>query len=311
MVTDIVATPLDQCARAVCLCRPAAFGFNPQTAGTNHLQQAGAGVDDAGAAIAEFDTLVARLRASGVRVGVLEDRPEPVRPDAVFPNNWVSFHRDGTCVLYPMQSENRRLERRPQDILAVARELGFIRQRTLDFTVSEAEGRFLEGTGSLVLDHVQRIAYLARSPRSDESVAEEWCAQLGYSLEAFDASTTEGDSIYHTNVLLWIGARVAAVGLDWIAPPDRARVRDRLRASGRTLVELGTPQLSAFAGNMLEVQAQDGGTRLVMSRTAANSLTAEQRQRIYANTDEVIVMDVPVIELRGGGSVRCMLAEVP
>lgn len=311
MGRDNDAARSTQCARAIIMVRPAAFGFNPETAGTNHFQQRGAGVDDAATGRNEFDAMVTRLRAAGVRIGVLEDRADPACPDAVFPNNWVSFHRDGTCVLYPMQSGNRRQERRPHDILAVARELGFIRQRTLDLTPAEAGGRFLEGTGSLVLDHVARVAYCARSPRSDDRVAREWCDLLGYSLEAFDANTADGASIYHTNVLLWIGERVAAIGLDWIAESDRARVGERLRASGRTVVELGTAQLEGFAGNMLEVQTVDGGTRLVMSRTAARALTSAQRESIEAGTDEVIVIDVPVIEQRGGGSVRCMMAEVP
>ena len=314
MTLVTVERTTDQCAGAVCMVRPAAFGFNAETASTNHLQRPPDRLDahrDAIAALAQFDAMVEKLRFAGIRVGVLQDEPEPLRPDAVFPNNWVSFHADGTCVLYPMQSASRRRERRPEAMQAVVRELGFDLRRTVDLTAAENEGRFLEGTGSLVLDHVHRVAYCARSPRSHESVARDWCMQMGFELEAFDAATPDGASIYHTNILLWIGARVAAVGLDWIDARDRARVAARLLATGRDVIELHAAQLDAFAGNMLEVRDARGGTCLVMSRTAADSLALEQRRRIEAATDRVLPIDVPLIELRGGGSVRCMLAEVP
>jgi hypothetical protein len=295
--------------------RPAHFGFNPETAVTNHLQQRGP--DEAGAARdaragqAEFDAMVLQLRAAGVRVGVLEDEPEPPLPDSVFPNNWISFHPDGTVVLYPMQSPSRRRERRPAALLAVAGTLGFRAKRTVDFTADEARERYLEGTGSLVLDHRERIAYCALSPRSDAGLASEWAAELGYELEAFGAATASGASIYHTNVLLWIGERVAGLGLDWIAPADRPRVRERLAASGRQLVDLPAANLARFAGNMLELRSVTGRLVLVMSASAAASLDPAQRAALLAGTDEFLIAAVPTIELRGGGSVRCMLAEVP
>jgi hypothetical protein len=300
-----------QCARAVCMLRPARFGFNPETARSNHLQRPGAdAAADARAGRAEFDAMVAQLRAAGVRVAVLEDEPEPARPDAVFPNNWISFHADGTTVVYPMASPLRRLERRVTAMLEVAATVGHHERRRVDLTGHERDGRFLEGTGSLVLDHPARVAYLARSPRSDEGVAREWCAELGFALEAFDAATAEGASIYHTNVLLWIGEQVVGFGGDWIAAADRARVRERLLATGRELVELRDAQLAAFAGNMLEVQSQAGRV-LVMSATAAAALDSAQRATLERHTGPVVVAAVPVIEARGGGSVRCMLAEVP
>lgn len=292
--------------------RPARFGFNPETALTNHLQRRGAdGEADAVAAIAEFDALVAKLRAAGVAVGVLQDTPEPARPDAVFPNNWVSLHADGRAVLYPMANPSRRLERRADELLEVAERLGFRLTARVDLTAAEHDGRFLEGTGSLVLDHVARVAYLARSPRSDEHVAREWCELFGYELVAFDAATGAGYSIYHTNVLLWIGERMAGFGGAWLADRDRERVRARLLASGRTLVELDAAQLDAYAGNMLEVRSRTNGRVLVMSATAARALRPAQERLLRDGTGAIVVGEVPVIEQRGGGSVRCMLAEVP
>ena len=311
---EILATASAQCAAAACLLRPARFGYNAETAATNHLQQAARrrdSGDDALRARQEFDALVTRLQRAGVRVAVLEDDPEPSRPDAVFPNNWISFHGDGTVVLYPMQSPSRRRERRPEAMIERARSLGFTPRRVLDLTGEEARGRYLEGTGSLVLDHVARVAYCALSPRSDADLAREWARQLDYDLELFDAATPGGASIYHTNVLLWIGERAAGIGADWIAAKDRERVRARLAASGRTLVTLDDARLAAFAGNMLELRAADGHHVLVLSATAAAAFDQEQRARLESLTDELVIGAMPTIELRGGGSVRCMLAEVP
>jgi len=292
--------------------RPAAFGFNADTAGTNHLQQPGGDPSrDAAQACREFDDMAGRLRAAGVRVAVLDDEPVPPKPDAVFPNNWISFHADGTVVLYPMHGPNRRRERRPEAMIDRACALGFAPRRVFDLSREEQRGRFLEGTGSLVLDNVARVAYLARSPRSDESLAREWAAELGYELEAFDAATADGASIYHTNVLLWIGERAAGVGLEWIAPADRGRVRERLVSSGRTLITLDARELGSFAGNMLELRSADGRHVLVLSSTALASFPAARRELLQSVTDVLLAAAVPTIELRGGGSVRCMLAEVP
>jgi hypothetical protein len=294
--------------------RPAAFGFNAETAATNHLQQAGTERDsatDARRAREEFDAFASQLRAAGIRVAALEDHPDPPRPDAVFPNNWISFHPDGTVVLYPMGTPSRRRERRPEAMIECAQTLGFVPRQVLDLSREEEAGRHLEGTGSLVLDHVARVAYCALSPRSDPALARDWCAQLGYELVAFGAIAPGGGAIYHTNVLLWIGERMAGIGIDWIAPADRQRVRERLAASGRTLIELDDTRLGSFAGNMLELRATDGRHVLAMSATAASSLGASLRARIESMTDSLLIAAVPTIERRGGGSVRCMLAEVP
>ncbi len=294
--------------------RPAAFAYNAETAVTNRLQVAGGQpAADAVAARAEFDAMVLTLRAAGAQVCVVEDRPNPPKPDAVFPNNWVSFHADGTVVLYPMLTPNRRIERRADLIDAVCRDLGFIERRRIDLTGHEAAGRFLEGTGSLVLDHRHRVAYACRSPRTDETLVHDWCRQLGYEALVFDAATPDGTPVYHTNVLLWIGEQVAGLGLDWVADRDRSRVHASLQASGREVLALPAAALSQFAGNLLELGTPHGpGDRaLVMSASAAAALDPALWARLEATTDQLLVIPVPTIERLGGGSVRCMLAEVP
>src|SRR5688500_15474665 len=246
-----------QCASAILMVRPRHFGYNAQTAGTNRFQHAGSSSDVALRAQREFDAFAAALTAEGVRVCVAADSDTPTKPDAVFPNNWVSFHADGTVVLYPMYAENRRAERRQEIIDAVVRDTGFVVRRVLDLTGHEKAGRYLEGTGSLVLDHVARVAYACRSPRTDESVAREWADSMGYELELFGAVDEGGTPIYHTNVALHIGTRIAVVALDAIAVTDRARVGDRLSTSGREVLGIDHAEMRAFAGNMLEVGSWD------------------------------------------------------
>jgi hypothetical protein len=303
-----------QVSGAILMVRPKHFGFNAETAATNRFQQAGAAADVGLLARREFDAFAAALAAEGVRMCIAEDSEEPRKPDAIFPNNWVSFHADGTVVLYPMQATSRRVERRTAILEQVERDTGFRVRRTLDLTHHEKEGRFLEGTGSLVLDHVARVAYACRSPRTDETVAREWAAELGYSLELFDARDAAGASIYHTNVVMSVGSRVAVIALDNVAAADRARVAERLGASGRDVVYISDAEMAAFAGNVLEVGSWDehlGDFRiLVMSRTARRALAPDKLARLSAGADAVLAVPVDVIERHGGGSVRCMLAEV-
>jgi hypothetical protein len=302
-----------QVSGAILMVRPKHFGFNAETAATNRFQHAGGAAETALQARQEFDAFAAALAAEGVTVCVAEDS-DPPKPDAVFPNNWVSFHADGTVVLYPMQAASRRAERRVAIIEQVARDTGFQVRRTLDLTRHEEQGRFLEGTGSLVLDHVARVAYACRSPRTHESVAREWAAELGYSLELFTATDPAGAPIYHTNVVMSVGSRSAVVALDNVAAADRARLAERLGASGHDVVAITDAEMNAFAGNMLEVGSWDehlGDFRiLVMSRTARRALAPEKFARLSAGVDHVIAAPVDVIERHGGGSVRCMLAEV-
>jgi hypothetical protein len=294
--------------------RPKAFGYNAETAQTNRFQQPGGAGDVATRAMAEFDAFAAALASEGITICVAEDSAEPRKPDAVFPNNWVSFHADGTVVLYPMQAESRRAERRMEIIDAAVRDTGYTVRRVLDLTPHEKSGRFLEGTGSLVLDHLYRVAYACLSPRTDAKVAAEWAAEMGYELELFSASDATGTPIYHTNVVMSIGTRAGIVALDNVASVDRERVAERLRASGREVIAIDSAEMHAFAGNMLEVGSWDehlGDFRvLVMSRSARQALAPQKLAQLTTAVDSVLAAPIDIIERHGGGSVRCMLAEV-
>jgi len=315
--------PRGQCADAVLMVEPKAFGFNPDTARTNtfqHADPADPGAPAAAAAMArsqalgEFRQLVRALESEGVAVCAVPDTDVPAKPDALFPNNWVSFHADGTLVLYPMESASRRPERRQEVVESVIGRLGFTLRHLLDLTHFEGKGMFLEGTGSLVLDHVARVAYACASPRTHPALVAEWAQELEYEPVVFQAADAAGVPLYHTNVVMWIGERVALVGAAAIAAADRDRVLGRLRASGREVLEIGHAGIARFAGNMLELGTWDealGDSRvLVMSETARRSLDAESYARLSACTDAVLAVPVPTIERLGGGSVRCMLAEV-
>jgi hypothetical protein len=308
-----------QCAPGVLMVRPARFGYNAQTAASNRFQRAEAqSVDIAARARGEFETLVQGIQAAGVGVCVVDDSLDPVKPDAVFPNNWVSFHGDGTVVLYPMQAPNRRAERRIEVLQAVEARLHFRRSRLVDLRAHEDQGHMLEGTGSLVLDHVHRIAYACRSLRTDESLVHKWSELMNYDPVLFDAQGTDGTPIYHTNVLLSIGSCWAVVCADAIVEVDRERVLRRLRDSGREIIEISAQAMSGFGCNILEVQgsAASAGTRSVLvlseqARSALLQLDNKAWERLRDRVDQVVAAAIPTIETAGGGSVRCMLAEVP
>jgi hypothetical protein len=297
----------------LCMMEPAAFGFNAETATTNRFQQTSDGAPEAVAAVAraEFGGLVQALRAAGAQVCVVPDTPQPVKPDAVFPNNWLSLHEDGTVVLYPMRDPTRRTERREGVIDQIKQELHFVETRRIDLSTEERHERYLEGTGSLVLDREARIAYACRSPRTDAALVREWCRLMDYEPHVFDAATADGTPVYHTNVVLWIGARVAGAGLEWVSHAQRKPLAARLQRSGRTVLALTPAQLMNFAGNMLEIPVQQGRRLLAMSATAAASLDEAQQHAIAAAGCEPVIAAIPTIEMLGGGSVRCMLAEVP
>jgi hypothetical protein len=294
------------------LVEPAAFGFNAETATTNRFQDrmdmpAG---QVAARAREEFAGLVSALRGAGIQLAIAADSSDPVKPDAVFPNNWVSFHADGTVVLYPMRDRTRRAERREAVIDAAKSQLGFTETRRIDLSGEEQHARFLEGTGSLVLDRRARIAYACRSPRTDEALVRRWAGLLGYEARLFDAATADGIAVYHTNVVMWLGERVAGLGLEWVQPGQRGSLVEQLRASGREVLELDDAQLRSFAGNMLEIPSPQG-QRLVMSAAAHASLRPAQLASLAAAGSMPLVAPIPLIERLGGGSVRCMLAEVP
>jgi hypothetical protein len=308
-MTPPAATPEEQTSPAVLMIRPARFTANPETAASNHFQRSAGGSADVGARAArEFDGLAVALAAAGVRVHAFAGQRQAALPDEVFPNNWLTLHADGTAVLYPMQAESRRRERR-QDVLdALRTQHGYRISRVLDLTRLEERGAFLEGTGSLVLDRTHRVAYACRSPRTHRDALEEFGRELGYETLGFDAADAQGRAIYHTNVLLSIGTRFAALCTRALGEPDRRRVVGRLEASGRAVVDLSFEQLEAFAGNLLEL---GGGTTSViaLSATARASLSATQRRELESY-GELVAADVGTIERYGGGSVRCMLAEV-
>ena len=299
-----------QTAAAVLMVRPARFGYNEQTAASNEFQRR-IGEDDSTTqrqALAEFDALTATLRAAGVQVIVAEDTPEPAKPDAVFPNNWVSFHADGTVVLYPMLAPNRRLECREEIIEQVRREGGFRIGRRVDLRAHECERRFLEGTGSLILDRPARQAYACLSPRTDLNVLGEFAQLLDYTLVTFDAAGPGAIPVYHTNVLMALGREFAVLCTE--ALPDaaqRAAVLSLLRASGRELLELSTRQMERFAGNLLELRGYE--PLIALSASAWEALDEPQRA-LLARHGQVLPARIPTIERLGGGSVRCMLAEI-
>jgi hypothetical protein len=311
------ASQQSQCAGAVLMVQPATFGFNAETAASNAMQRSSP--TDAATlnkiACAESALVRRALESEGVRVAMAEDTPSPAKPDAVFPNNWVSFHADGTLVLYPMLSPVRRLERRAEVVESACASLDFQPRRRIDLSVHESAGRFLEGTGSLVLDNVARLAYACRSPRTDESLVREWARLMNFEAVVFDAIDADGRPYYHTNVMMWIGTRCAMVCAEAIAPADRERVCASLRTGERELIEIDRVAVGAFVGNMLELATWDealgDASVLVMSATAHAALSAPNRRQLSGCVDALLAVPLPMIERVGGGGVRCMLAEVP
>lgn len=297
-----------QTTSTVLMVRPACFAFNADTAGNNPFQHDDLDpVQVRALALNEFDGYVAALRDQGVRVLVVQDTEVPHTPDSIFPNNGFSTHPDGTLVLYPMQGENRRLERSKGIVPALC---AFAIHTTLDLTANEQQQRFLEGTGSLVLDRVARIAYACRSIRTDDALLDEFAEQMGYRVVAFDAVDRQGVPIYHTNVMMSVGSALALVCLASVADPkQRQNLLRTLQDCGKHVLDLSLDQLERFAGNMLQVHNDQGDALLIMSRSAWRSLSPEQRTCIELHVSPLVVA-IDTIERVGGGSARCMLAEI-
>jgi hypothetical protein len=296
----------------ILMIRPVNFGFNPETAESNAFQNVEFGKQNQNnaqtVALQEFDEMVTQLRKAGVNVMIIDDTPEPHTPDSIFPNNWISFHANGTVITYPMQAENRRLERR-EDIVEQISESFYINRR-IDLSVFETENKFLEGTGSMVLDRKHKIAYACLSPRTHEDVLKEFSVQMNYEIVKFNAVDGSNKQIYHTNVLMCIGDMFAVICLEAIPDLDeRLMVRNSLEQSGKRIVEISLEQMNQFAGNMLEVKGHHGEKILVMSRAAHNSLTEKQID-ILDDYCSIHSFDLTMIEGNGGGSARCMMAEV-
>jgi hypothetical protein len=291
---------------------PVAFGFNYQTAEDNYFQQKADTSTVQEKALREFRQMTALLQNKGLDLIVIQDTPEPHTPDSIFPNNWISFHEDGTVVLYPMFAANRRSERR-SDILKQIEKEGFIIRNILDYSSFENQGVFLEGTGSMILDRTKRKAYAALSERTHLPLFLQFCEELHFTPCYFSANQTVATKrlpIYHTNVMMSIGDCYALVCLDSIddAREKQAVVRS-LRDSGKEIVEITEAQMHCFAGNMLQVENRDGKKIAILSETARQSLTAQQIEQLSA-FNEMVSISVPAIEKAGGGSVRCMLAEI-
>jgi hypothetical protein len=298
-----------QSTTSVLMIRPGRFYPNPETAADNAFQ-CNADRDSAVLTLMarkEFDAAVQALRAAGVNVHVFEDTAEPEKPDAVFPNNWISTHDDGRVVLFPMYSALRRRERR-QDIIEELCKHYRVTQ-VIDYSAFEDEGCYLEGTGSLVFDHVNKIAYVSLSNRSNLKVIQRFADDFSYEPVIFTSIGSNGQPIYHTNVMMCIGTDFAMVGLEMIHnKAERQQVRARLEKTGKEIMELSADQIANFAGNTIELHNKSGEKLLVLSRLAAGALTEEQRKTLtrYAR---LLPLELPTIEL-AGGSARCMMATI-
>ena len=288
--------------------RPVNFAFNAETAVNNAFQVAGKNDEAQQLAILEFEKFVALLEEEGVEVTVVNDSPLPFTPDSIFPNNWVSFHHDGTVCLYPMFAANRRLERKP----AVFEKLAGSFEITdkIDLSGYENQNSFLEGTGSMVLDRDNRIAYACLSPRTDVKVLEKFCSLMKYRPVIFHATDSSGQAIYHTNVMMCVGEKFVVIALDSIRDQrERDHVVDMIRQSGKEIVEITMTQVNEFAGNMLELKNKKNENLLVMSTRAYESLTAGQ-VKLLTQWCRIIHSPLNTIETNGGGSARCMIAEI-
>lgn len=291
---------------------PIAFGYNAETAKNNYFQVEQTGSDIQSKALAEFNTFVGKLRGKGINVITIKDTLDPHTPDSIFPNNWVSFHKDGKVVLYPMFASNRRVERR-EDIIESIKDQGFEVDEIDDWSFSETQGHFLEGTGSMIFDHDNKIAYGSVSLRLDEKLFREFCTKFGFTPVVFHSFQTVGTErlpIYHTNVMMCVADQFVVICLDCIDDElEREKVVETIKGSGKEIIEISEDQMQQFAGNMLQVQNKNGEKFLVMSQTAYQSLSADQVAAIEKYC-EIIYSDLNTIEVNGGGSARCMLAEV-
>ncbi|HEV2747397.1 MAG TPA: arginine deiminase-related protein [Allosphingosinicella sp.] len=299
-----------QTSASVLMVEPAAFGFNPETAASNAFASPPPWNGAAELAAREFRALAERLEQAGVAVHRLRDTPLPAKPDALFPNNWISFHADGTLVTYPMEAASRRSERRPDAVADLLRATGFDVRCEVDLTANEAQGRYLEGTGSLVLDRPRRRAYACVSSRTDAGAVSEFDAKLGYATLLFEARGPQRRPIYHTNVMMSLGTRFALVCLDCVGEDDRRQLAEDLEIGGRTIVEVDYGQLVSFACNVIELEDGEGRRIVAMSSGAHASLRGDQKRALEELGGELVHVPIPTIERIAGGGVRCMIADI-
>ena len=300
-----------QTTDTVIMIEPAAFGFNAETAQNNYFQVNSENAETQNRALQEFNNFVEKLRSKGINVITVKDTLEPHTPDSIFPNNWISMHQDGTVVLYPMCAVNRRWERR-NDILEILKR-NFSVKEIIDFSAPENDGKFLEGTGSMIFDHDNKLAYGSVSLRLDEQLFREFCEKFGFEPVVFHSYQTANNErlpIYHTNVMMCVADQFVVICLDCIDDEtERVNVVNAIVNSRKEIIEISESQMQRFAGNMLQLQNPEGKKFLVMSLSAYQSLTPEQISNIEKYS-EIIYSDLETIETNGGGSARCMLAEV-
>lgn len=300
-----------QITNHILMIRPAHFGYNEETAQNNAFQTKAEAIDFSkleATARQEFDQMVDLLRSKGIDVLVIEDTDQPVKPDAVFPNNWISFHENGSIITYPMYAKNRRIERREDIIEKVGQHFNIKNRYSFEFY--EDEDLFLEGTGSMILDRPNKIVYACLSPRTDATLIDKFNVLMGYRSCIFRSVDRSGKDIYHTNVMMALGEDFVVICMESIPDEDsRKELRSLFEKTGKQIIEINYAQMEAFAGNMLEVLGSNDKRYLVMSRTAYDSLTNEQIQTLSALTN-ILAVPIPNIEKHGGGSVRCMMAEI-
>ena len=293
--------------------RPINFGYNEETAQDNHYQIKDSIIKNSNeSAQNEFDNMVNNLRQNGVSVHVFQDDENDYTPDSIFPNNWVSFHENGDVGLFPMYAKNRRLERRPE-VLEFLENEGFAISNIVDYSSAESENKFLEGTGSMILDRENRVAYCSISNRSNEDLFIEFCEDFEFTPVIFNSFQSVGDKrlpIYHTNVMMCVATDYVMICLDSIDDKkQRKNVSNFINGSGKKLIEISENQVESFAGNMLELIDENGDSVLVMSKSAEDSLNEDQKNTIK-NYSRIVSCDINTIEVCGGGSARCMMAEI-
>ena len=304
---------MGQATNSILMIRPINFGYNEETAQDNYYQNKDSIIKNSNeSAQNEFDNMVNNLRQNGVSVHVFQDDENDYTPDSIFPNNWVSFHENGDIGLFPMYAKNRRLERRPE-VLEFLENEGFAISNIVDYSSAESENKFLEGTGSMILDRENRVAYCSISNRSNEDLFIEFCEDFEFTPVIFNSFQSVGDKrlpIYHTNVMMCIATDYVMICLDSIDDKNqRKNVSNFINGSGKKLIEISENQVESFAGNMLELINENGNSLLVMSKSAEDSLN-ENQKNIIKNYSRIVSCDINTIEVCGGGSARCMMAEI-
>ena len=299
-----------QAAKTIMMVRPKHFGFDIESAVSNPFQNEDGADDKIGIqrlALAEFDNAIVSLRSAGLSVIVIEDSDKPIKPNAIFPNNWVSFH-DEFAIVYPMMAANRRAERREEVFIELAK-YDFKFEKIVDLSISERDNKFLESTGSIIFDYPNKVAYASRSERTDPEILEEICKKLGFESFVFDAYDPSGLAIYHTNVLMCLTKDFCVICLESIPFDQRTGIIKSLEKTAHEVIPISMSQMYAFAGNMFEVENAEGESVLVMSNTAFNSLDEDQAMKLEKYS-KLVSVPIPTIEKYGGGSIRCMMCRV-